>query len=103
MNAPGQGYYAMLYRWRIKPGREKAFAAAWAGVTERLLDAGSLGSRLHRGNDGCWYGYAQWPSPEVRAAAFAKDLSPAASAAMQAAIAETLPAVELTPVADYLQ
>ncbi len=103
MNAPGPGYYVVLYRWRIKPGHEKAFAAAWAEVTERLLDAGSLGSRLHRGDDGCWYGYAQWPSAEVRAAAFAKNLAPGASAAMQAAIAETLPSVELTPVADYLQ
>lgn len=103
MTTTNPGFYAMLYRWRLKPGREQAFATAWAEVTEALLGEGSLGSRLHHGSDGNWYGYAQWPDADVRATAFAKDLVPGASARMQAAIAETLPAVELTPVADFLR
>ena len=36
-------------------------------MTEALrVTGGSLGSRLHRGSDGIWYGYAQWPSEETR-------------------------------------
>ena len=100
---PGAAQLAVLYHWRLKPGCEDAFVSAWSDVTRELLAAGSLGSRLHRSSDGDWYGYAQWPDAAVRAAAFEKDVAPEASARMRAAIAESLPAVELAPIADYLQ
>lgn len=94
---------AVLYRWRIHPGSEASFVEAWSRITALLrTHAGSLGSRLHRGGDGLWYGYAQWPSDEVRQQAFALELDPAASATMRAAIAESWPEVLLDPVADYL-
>jgi quinol monooxygenase YgiN len=94
---------AVLYRWRIDPAREERFVAAWSRITELLrAERGSYGSRLHRGADGLWYAYAQWPSEEARRRAFADPVDPAAGAEMRAAIVESLPEVLLEPVADYL-
>ena len=95
--------FIVLYRWRLHPGREAGFIAAWSRLTERLKERGSLGSRLHRGPDGLFYGYAQWPSDEVRLAAFAENLDPDASEQMSAAIAERFPEIQLEPVVDYLE
>lgn len=93
----------MLYRWRLHPGSEAAFVEAWSRITELLRErAGSLGSRLHRGSDGIWYGYAQWPNAEMRQRAFTQPLDPVAAAQMRTAIAESLPEILLAPVADYL-
>ena len=94
----------VLYRWRLHPGMEESFIAAWSRVTELLrTERGSLGSRLHKGNDGLWYGYAQWPSAKAREDAFALgSVDPAALAAMSAAVAERLPEITLEPVADFL-
>ena len=102
MQDRGPGF-VVLYRWRLHPGSEASFVAAWSRITERLrASAGSLGSRLHRGGDGLWYAYAQWPDDETRQRAFAQSLDAAAGAQMRAAIAESLPEVVLEPVADYL-
>jgi len=70
MNSTGPGF-AVLYRWRIHPGSEESFVKAWS-VNSALYLAkhGSLGSRLHRGDDGLWYSYAQWPSAHAREQAF---------------------------------
>jgi len=65
-------------------------------------DAGSLGSRLHRGSDGLWYGYAQWPDDQTRQRAFTQALDSAAVEQMRAAVVESLPEVLLEPVADFL-
>jgi hypothetical protein len=92
-----------LYRWRLRAGMEDAFADAWSDATRSLLAQGSLGSRLHRGDDGLWYGYAQWPDAARRDAAFAALAGEAAGARMQACIAEALPPVVLTSVADFLR
>ena len=95
--------FVVLYRWRIKPGTEDRFAVAWAEATRRLLARGSLGSRLHAGNDGYWYGYAQWPDAQARASAFASDAQHDAGLRMRECIAESLPEIVLTPVSDFLQ
>lgn len=96
--------FAVLYRWRLRPGAEASFVAAWARVSERLRkERGSLGSRLHRGADGWWYSYAQWPSANARDEAFARgSVDPEATATMTAAIAERLPEVVLETVSDFL-
>ena len=102
MNNPGPGL-VVLYRWRLHPGSEASFIEAWSRVTGLLRSrAGSLGSRLHRGNDGIWYGYAQWPNDQTRQRAFAQPVDPAALAQMRAGIAESLPEVLLEPVSDFL-
>lgn len=96
--------FAVLYRWRLHAGMEDAFIAAWSRITVLLLEQhGSLGSRLHRAADGLWYSYAQWPSAEARAAAFASgSLDTEAEEGMRAAIAERFPELVLEPVADFM-
>lgn len=95
--------FVVLYRWRLYPGAEDAFVQAWSRMTGLLRQRGSLGSRLHRGSDGLWYGYAQWPSAKAREDVFALgSLDEAASAQMRSAIAERFPEIVLDPVADYL-
>ncbi len=44
---------------------EEDFRRAWSEMTKLILkECGSLGSRLHRSEDGSWIAYAQWPSRE---------------------------------------
>jgi heme-degrading monooxygenase HmoA len=97
--------FVVLYRWKIRAGHEDDFVAAWSRISDLLLHGrGSLGSRLHRGSDGVWYSYAQWPSPQARRAAFAQGpVDAAASARMEAAIDERFPEVVLDVCADFLQ
>lgn len=103
MPSPGPGF-AVLYRWRLHPGAEAAFIKAWSRVSELYLaELGSLGSRPHRGPEGIWYSYAQWPSAEARRHAFSMEpLDAEAERQMQEAIAERLPSIELESVADFL-
>ena len=95
--------FAVLYRWRVRAGMGPSFVAAWSRLTNALRQKGSLGSRLHRGPDGIWYAYAQWPTEDARRCAFASPsgLSEAMHA-MNEAISLTLPEIRLSPVADYL-
>ena len=97
--------FVVLYRWRIHEGREDDFVDAWSRKSEIYLkELGSLGSRLHRGSDGLWYSYAQWPSEHARKEAFAKGGADVdADARMERAIAERFPPVILEARADFLQ
>ena len=92
-----------LYRWRLHAGMEDTFVGAWSDATRALLAQGSLGSRLHRGDDGFWYGYAQWPDAARRDAARVALADASVGARMQECIAEALPPVTLAPVADFLR
>lgn len=100
-NGPG---FVVLYRWRLHPGREADFIRAWSRVSALLRsERGSLGSRLHRGTDGLWYSYAQWPSAQARQDAFALgSIDPEAGQRMDQAIAERYPEIVLEPVAGFL-
>lgn len=84
--------------------KERAFISAWAHISKLLLlEHGSMGSRLHRGSDGLWYGYAQWPSSEARDRAFdGVKVDPEVLDQLRSAILESLPEVTLEPVADFL-
>lgn len=94
----------VLYRWRIHPGLEDQFIQAWSKISVLLKAKGSLGSRLHRGADGIWYSYAQWPNARARDDAFSREpFDQESSTLMQAAVAERLPELHLEPVADFLQ
>ena len=100
MSHPG---LVVLYRWKLKSGYETQFQNAWTEVTRALLAKGSLGSRLHHGDDDTWYAYAQWPSADVRQTAFE---SPSnvddAIERMNDAIVEYFPETVLEVVADLL-
>ncbi len=57
--------FIVVYRWRCRPEHEAAFRVAWAEMTVAIREqCGSLGSRLHRADDGELVAYAQWPSRE---------------------------------------
>ncbi len=54
--------YAVAYRWKIIPGKERQFETAWAAGTGAIArEFDGWGSRLHVGDDGHYYAYAQWP------------------------------------------
>jgi len=63
--------FAVLYRWRVQPAQEAAFAARWREGTERLKSLGGLGSCLCRDETGDFVAFARWPSEAARAEAFA--------------------------------
>lgn len=92
-----------LYRWRIKPGLEQQFVESWSAITAYYREnAGSLGSRLHKGSDDIWYAYAQWPAPGRREAAFEKIPDHPAREKLKEAIDEFLGETELEIAADFL-
>ena len=54
--------FAVIYRWKLIPGREAQFEEGWrAGTAAIAREFGGWGSRLHRGDDGTVFAYAQWP------------------------------------------
>ncbi|WP_323760607.1 GNAT family protein [Maricaulis sp.] len=64
---------AVLYRWKLKPGRAAEFEAAWAEGTLLIHDAcGSYGAALHKGEDRLYWSYAAWPNEEARSACFSE-------------------------------
>jgi heme-degrading monooxygenase HmoA len=95
--------FVILYRWRIKPDKEKQFIDAWSEITAYYRENfDSLGSRLHRGADGIFYAYAQWKSAEQRENAFAGKSKSEAGDRMREAIEEIFPEVRLEILSDYL-
>lgn len=95
--------FIVLYRWRVREGFEQEFIEAW---TERTVyfrgRYDSLGSRLHRGNDGLFYSYAQWRSAEQREKAFTELADFAPRTSMNDLIEESFPEVILETAADFL-
>ncbi len=54
--------FIALYRWKLKERHEQMFREGWRRRTEEIYTkCGSLGSRLHRAEDGTWVACAQWP------------------------------------------
>lgn len=97
------GRFTILYRWRIRAGREEAFTKAWEAITLfHLGQSGSHGSRLHVGEDGIWYAYAQWPSAEARQNALSGNAPEEAVNVMRDAIEERLPEIILSIASDHL-
>ncbi len=93
-----------MYRWRIKPELEQQFIEAWSEVTDYYVkNFDSLGSRLHRGDDGLFYAYAQWRSAEQRENAFRVVPDLPAREKMRSAIRESFPDIKLEIQADYLK
>ncbi|WP_423606557.1 antibiotic biosynthesis monooxygenase family protein [Sphingomonas sp. MS122] len=85
--------FVAAYWWKVHPGKEAQFRAAWRRGTE-LIQAryGSLGSRLHRDDEGRFIGVAEWPDRATWQAAFDARMvydEPATRAAFVDAIAET--------------
>lgn len=81
---------AILYQWRLVPGKEMQFADAWTEITTLLKRQGSLGSALFKGPDGTVFAIARWPNLETRNASSARRADPQTYALMIDAIAEEL-------------
>jgi heme-degrading monooxygenase HmoA len=93
--------FAVIYRWRLKPGYEEQFVDGWARVTRAIhAGCGSHGSRLHRAGDGTWVAYARWPDAETRERCEHGDLEGARL--MREAVAETFPETIMDIVQDLL-
>ena len=57
---------AVLIEFRVRPGQNDAFRAAWTETTDYIRARfGSLGSRLHRAGDDRYIAYALWPDRET--------------------------------------
>jgi len=97
--------FAVLYRWKLKPGTEEAFREAWKAMTERItVQRGTGGSRLHRTDDGDFAAYAVWPSRERwEAAGKLPSSDPEAGARMKACIEESRPITLLDVLDDLLR
>src|SRR5262245_54571542 len=55
--------FVAIYRWRLKDDGVEAFREGWRRMTDAIYRTrGSLGSRLHRADDGTWVAIAHWPS-----------------------------------------
>lgn len=57
--------FTVLYTFRAKPGMEETFQRSWAFITEEYMRTrGSLGSRLHKDENGTFVAIALWPDRE---------------------------------------
>jgi hypothetical protein len=62
--------FAVIYRWRVIPGREAQFETGWRRGTAAIArEFGGWGSRLHRSSEGVYIAYAQWPDEDTWRAA----------------------------------
>lgn len=96
--------FCVIYRFRLRLGHEEEFRTGWTRLTEEIREQrGGLGSRLHLGEDGWWYAYAQWPDRatwERSGDMQAQDTD--AVQLMADAIAERKPPILLEPKIDLL-
>ncbi|GGX98579.1 hypothetical protein GCM10007160_27660 [Litchfieldella qijiaojingensis] len=57
---------AIILEFDVAEGKEEEFRESWKETTEYIhRNFGSLGSRLHRAEDGKFIAYAQWPDRET--------------------------------------
>lgn len=82
---------------------EDRFVENWRTITQHYMEnCGGMGSRLHRANDGTFYGYAQWPDFETKEKAVLDVRMELARLHMKDAVTETFAEIHLDPVADHL-
>lgn len=54
--------FSVIYRFKVKQGREKEFQECWSKATEEFCSIhGGLGSCLHITDDKLFIAYAKWP------------------------------------------
>ncbi len=57
--------FIIIYRWRIHPGRDEEFRAAWEELSQQYMQLrGQLDAKLTQRDDGVWVGKATWPDRE---------------------------------------
>ena len=96
--------FCVIYRFAVKPGREKRFVDAWSEVTRAFMHScNALGSRLHTADGQEYIAYAQWPSRQTRESAeLPETIKEGAWVTMRECCDWIEALYELTPVADHL-
>jgi heme-degrading monooxygenase HmoA len=88
--------HAVIYRWKVRSGKEHDFASAWARLTDiQCAECGAIGSRLHKADDGSFIAYSFWPSRKHWDMAQLHGPRSAARALMAAAIEERFPEIHM--------
>ncbi|HEY0081439.1 MAG TPA: antibiotic biosynthesis monooxygenase [Pyrinomonadaceae bacterium] len=97
--------FVAVYRWKLKEGQEEKFREGWRRRTGEIYrKCGSLGSRLHRAEDGTWVGYAQWPDRRSWEAARQVPVTDTeASALMKESVEESYPEMHLEVLDDLIE
>ena len=97
--------FAVIYRWRLKPGREAEFREGWRRKTREITaECGSFGSRLHRSQDDVWVAYALWPNREARAACWERPVvDTEAPVMMIESVLETFAEIQMETTDDLLK
>ena len=96
--------FIALYHWKIKTGSETKFQEGWRRRTlEIRAHCGGLGSRLHKAEDGTFYGYAQWKNKEMwENLKNFPIIDQEASAMVRESVEENLPSVFMETIDDLL-
>jgi hypothetical protein len=81
--------FATFFQWTVLAGREEEFLQIWNEGTLLLLEHGSLGSALFRGEDGRFSALARWPDAATRDAAFERVRDHSVFVRMRECLAET--------------
>lgn len=97
--------FVAVYRWKLKEGQEQKFREGWRRRTVEIYrKCGSLGSRLHRAEDGTWVAYAQWPDRHTwKAARQVAVTDTEASAMMKASVEVSYPEMLLQVSDDLIE
>jgi heme-degrading monooxygenase HmoA len=97
--------FAVIYRWKAKPGTEDEFRTAWRALTEAIAARyGTSGSRLHRAANDEYVAYAVWPSrARWEEAGKGPSADPDAGARMRACIETSHDAEPLAVIDDLLK
>lgn len=63
--------FVVIYRGYLKPNCENEYCTAWKTVANYFIHhRGSLGSALHKAEDGMWLAYSRWPDKKTRDASW---------------------------------
>lgn len=58
--------FSVIYTFKVKDGKDQDFLDGWTGLTKLIYKhEGSLGSKVHKDQNGNYVACAQWPSREV--------------------------------------
>ena len=69
--------FIVMFEFVVRDGCEPQFLESWPQVTQGIYQLkGSLGSRLHRNEDGQLIAYAQWPDRATWEAAADIEMTP---------------------------
>ena len=84
--------FIVIYRWRILPGCEDEFRAAWEELSQQYIQLrGQHDARLVKGDDEVWVGKAVWPDRDDYILALERGVTdPQLANRMNACVAEKL-------------